>query len=140
MAKDISLLGATYHDVPAVTLPKSGGGTASFTDVTDTTATASDVAAGTYFYAANGARTAGTATLGGNVLVVTLSWDDQNELWVPDKTFAEICAAYYDGKEIAIEEHDAESPVNGYFEEDGEGGGVLVYYLDEWQDEIYQIV
>ena len=30
MAKDISLLGATYHDVPAVTLPKSGGGTATF--------------------------------------------------------------------------------------------------------------
>ena len=30
MAKDISLLGATYPDVPAVTLPKSGGGTATF--------------------------------------------------------------------------------------------------------------
>lgn len=30
MAVDIALLGATYPDVPAVTLPKSGGGTALF--------------------------------------------------------------------------------------------------------------
>ena len=27
---DISLLGATYHDVPAVDLPEDGGGTARF--------------------------------------------------------------------------------------------------------------
>ena len=34
MAQDITLLGATYSDVPAVDLPKSGGGTARFTDLT----------------------------------------------------------------------------------------------------------
>ena len=33
MAKTITLLGATYPDVPAVSLPKSGGGTALFMDV-----------------------------------------------------------------------------------------------------------
>lgn len=32
MAQDISLMGATFSDVPAVTLPKSGGGTAVFVD------------------------------------------------------------------------------------------------------------
>lgn len=32
MAKDITLLGATYTGVPAVTLPTSGGGTATFYD------------------------------------------------------------------------------------------------------------
>lgn len=32
MAKDIELLGATYPDVPAVTLPKSPSGTATFVD------------------------------------------------------------------------------------------------------------
>lgn len=41
MAKDITLLGATYSDVPAVDLPQSGGGTARFIDaetaVTDVT-------------------------------------------------------------------------------------------------------
>ena len=35
MAQDITLLGATYSDVPAVDLPKSGGGTARFLDSTE---------------------------------------------------------------------------------------------------------
>ena len=42
MSQNITLLGATYSGVPAVTLPKSGGGTATFTDVTDTTAAAAE--------------------------------------------------------------------------------------------------
>ena len=65
MAQNISLLGATYQAVPSVTLPKSGGGSASFVDVTDTTAVAADVASGKYFYTAAGVRTAGTASGGG---------------------------------------------------------------------------
>lgn len=68
MAQNITLLGASYSDVPAVELPKTGGGTASFTDVSDTTATASDVASGKYFYTAAGAKTQGTATGGGSRL------------------------------------------------------------------------
>lgn len=32
MAQNITLLGASYPDVPAVTLPKTGGGTATFID------------------------------------------------------------------------------------------------------------
>lgn len=65
MAQNITLLGANYSAVPAVQLPKTGGGTATFTDVTDTTAAASDVATGKYFYTANGTRTAGTNSGGG---------------------------------------------------------------------------
>ena len=74
MAQNITLMGASYSAVPAVTLPKTGGGTASFTDVTDTTAAASDVASGKYFYTASGVRTQGTNSGGGgeskNVQVV----------------------------------------------------------------------
>ena len=33
MAKNITLMGANYPDVPAVQLPKTGGGTATFYDV-----------------------------------------------------------------------------------------------------------
>ena len=33
MAKNITLMGANYPDVPAVTLPQTGGGTATFGDV-----------------------------------------------------------------------------------------------------------
>lgn len=66
MAQNITLLGANYSAVPAVTLPKTGGGTARFTDVTDTTAVASDVASGKYFYTSNGTRTQGTNSGGGS--------------------------------------------------------------------------
>lgn len=61
MAQNITIMGASYSAVPAVTLPKTGGGTAYFTDVGDTTATAADVAQGTYFYTAAGVRTEGTS-------------------------------------------------------------------------------
>ena len=66
MSQNITLLGASYSAVPAVTLPKTGGGTASFTDVTDTTAAAGDVASGKYFYTSAGVRTQGTASGGGS--------------------------------------------------------------------------
>lgn len=60
MAQNITLLGASYSDVPGVDLPKTGGGTARFTDVTGTTATAADVASGETFYLANGNQATGT--------------------------------------------------------------------------------
>ena len=65
MAQNITIWGASYSNVPAVTLPKTGGGTASFTDVSDTTAAASDVASGKYFYTSSGVKTEGTASSGG---------------------------------------------------------------------------
>lgn len=67
MAQNITLLGASYSGVPAVNLPKTGGGTATFTDVTDTTAAAGDVASGKYFYTSSGVRTKGTASGGGGM-------------------------------------------------------------------------
>ena len=65
MAQNITLLGASYSAVPAVLLPKTGGGTARFDDATVTTATASDVASGKIFLASNGTITTGTASGGG---------------------------------------------------------------------------
>ena len=65
MAQNVSLWGADYSNVPALQVPKTGGGTALFTDVSDTTAAASDVASGKYFYTAAGTRTQGTASGGG---------------------------------------------------------------------------
>ena len=65
MAQNVTLWGASYSNVPALTVPKTGGGTASFTDVSDTTASASDVASGKYFYTSAGVRTQGTNSGGG---------------------------------------------------------------------------
>lgn len=70
MAQNISLLNAQYTDVPSVTLPKTGGGTASFVDVTSTTAVASDVASGKLFFTALGVLTQGTASGGGTTGLV----------------------------------------------------------------------
>lgn len=57
---NISLWGASYTDVPAVTLPKTGGGTATFTDVSGTTAMDYDVMKGKKYYAADGSESTGT--------------------------------------------------------------------------------
>lgn len=75
MAQNITLLGASYTDVPAVELPKTGGGTASFTDVTPTTAVATDVLDGKYFFTAQGVLTLGTNQGGSGDGYV---WQDQD--------------------------------------------------------------
>ena len=61
MAQDITLMGASYSDVPAVELPKTGGGLAKFTDVSDTTAETEDVKAGMVFFNALGQKKTGTS-------------------------------------------------------------------------------
>lgn len=65
MSQNITLMGASYSAVPAVLLPKTGGGTARFDDASVTTATASDVASGKVFLASDGTVTTGTSSGGG---------------------------------------------------------------------------
>ena len=57
MAKNITLMGANYPDVPAVQLPQTGGGTATFVDLNElndivyvTTVTIGDTVVGTGGY------------------------------------------------------------------------------------------
>lgn len=65
MERNIVIAGATFNGVPSIEIPTSGGGSASFVEVSDTTATAADVAQGKYFYTANGVKMAGTGEGGG---------------------------------------------------------------------------
>lgn len=67
MAQNITLCGASYSDVPSIELPKTGGGSASFSDVSDTTAIASNVLKNKKFYLASGAAATGSMTNRGAV-------------------------------------------------------------------------
>ena len=55
MAQEIMVAGAIYEDVPSVRLPDSNGVFHPFTDTSDTTAVAADVAEGKLFHLADGA-------------------------------------------------------------------------------------
>lgn len=68
MNKDIKIAGATYSGVPAIKIPAPDGGTVRYTEVSDTTATAADVASGKVFYDASGNKATGTGSgsSGGN--------------------------------------------------------------------------
>ena len=65
MAQNITLMGASYSNVPSVQLPKKGGGMATFDDTTisSNAAAASDIASGKLAYV-NGALITGTASGG----------------------------------------------------------------------------
>ena len=118
MAKDITWLKRSFTDVPAVALPKTGGGIALFTDVSNTTATASDVIAGKIFFASDGTEQTGAAP---NIFVIIITKNQSGDIWEPDCTFAEAKAALDAGKNIAFKSSAVDEAVEGaYLTEDGE--------------------
>lgn len=63
MAQEVKIRGATYSDVPSISVPDSNGTYHSFVDTSDADATASDILAGATRYS-NGVRLTGTRTAG----------------------------------------------------------------------------
>ena len=65
MKRNVTIAGAKYTGVPSIMIPLTDEtGNATFCEVSDTTATAADVATGKTFYSAAGTLTTGTATGG----------------------------------------------------------------------------
>ena len=120
--KNISFMGAVYSDVPAVILPDAGGGVARFDDASITTATASDVASGKVFLAADGTITTGTSSGGGG----SSSWTKVAETSYQvstTSTSAETVATWETGdssiwtsdKWVYVRTRDTAGKRNGYF-------------------------
>ena len=85
MAKNITLLGASYSNVPAVNLPQTGGGTARFTDTSPTTATDSDVASGKIYFKSDGSQSTGTSSGGGGGGGIEITQDAQGYIVLPEQ-------------------------------------------------------
>lgn len=71
MAQNVTIAGASFSDVPSITVPVTGGGTASFVDTTiaSSAAAASDIASGKLAYV-NGSLVTGTASGGGGLTLL----------------------------------------------------------------------
>ena len=117
MAQNITLLGASYSAVPAVRLPKTGGGTADFTDVTDTTAAAADVASGKYFYTSAGVRTQGTASGGGGSGLTLLKTTSLGSLSTSSTSAADtgksMTVTGYNDYDLLVVDVSVDTPTNG---------------------------
>lgn len=101
--QNVTIAGAQYSDVPAIELQKTGGGTALFVDVSDTSATAADVRSGKTIYIADGSKTNGSyvySSLGDNAEFIRETYNYQVALkntsyngWTPSTTAKTIVSA-----------------------------------------------
>ena len=81
MKKDVTIAGASYTGVPSILIPlTSGDGKATFCEVSDTTAKASDVASGKTFYDASGTLTTGTASAASPKFKINLVQSDHQTI------------------------------------------------------------
>ena len=76
MAQEVRIAGATYSDVPSISVPDSNNVYHSFVDTSPTTATDSDVASGKIYFKADGTQSTGTASGGGGGAISVVDTTD----------------------------------------------------------------
>ena len=76
MAQEVRIAGATYSDVPSISVPDSNNVYHSFVDTSPTTATDSDVASGKIYFKADGSQSTGTASGGGGGAISVVDTTD----------------------------------------------------------------
>jgi len=131
MAQNVTVQGASYSDVPAVTLPKTGGGSATFYDTTIASngAAATDIASGKLAYV-NGSLITGTATGGsswtkiGNTTELAVNTTSTSA--ASAGTIAIGSSAYTKDKIIYVRIRDKSGKRNGYFY------GSDTYFMNYW--------
>ena len=117
MAQNITWLGASWADVPGIGLPKTGGGEAVFTDVSDTTAAAADVSTGKYFYNSSGVRTQGTNSGGGGSGLTLLKTTSLGTLSTSSTSAADtgksLTVTGYGDYDLLVVDVSVDTPTNG---------------------------
>lgn len=119
MSKNITWLGQSWTGVPSIALPQTGGGTASFFDVSNSSAVEADVAQGKTFYKADGTYSTGTASGGGGSWTLLhqedITTSTTNTSASSVKSITGITNAWTKAKIIYIRVRDKAGPRAGYF-------------------------
>lgn len=119
MAQNVTIAGAAFSAVPAIEIPKTGGGIATFSDPSVTTAVAADVAQGKLFLDSSGVLTQGTASGGGGSSYAligsaefTVSTTSTSQSKVDDMSTPGVFTA---GKIVYVRVRDKAGKRSGYF-------------------------
>lgn len=132
MSDNLTVFGTDYTGVTGIKAKGTGNGTLTYIRPTGTKSISEN---GTGIDVTQYASV--DVNVPDNNFIVTLSYNDQTEMWEPDCTYAEIQAAYTAGKSITVQT-DSDSELvcaDGEWQPNGQGGLTrVVYWVREYKN------